>query len=73
MKLLSTYPHGDDYSISVYETGDRRYKAVIRRDDGSRIRTVDGGEHDEMPTMIYDDATEALEEARTMIDGSGMS
>jgi len=69
MKLLSTYPHGDDYSISIYETPDYRYRAVVRRMDGQMINTLDGGLYEEIPTIVYHGATQALQEARAMING----
>lgn len=69
MKLLSTYPHGDDYSISIYETPDYRYRAVIRRVDGNKIHTFDGGEYEEIRTIVYHGATQTLHEARSMIAG----
>jgi len=69
MKLLSMYPHGDDYSISIYEMPDYRYRAVIRRVDGKKILTYDGRIYEEIRTIVYHGRTETLKEARNMIDG----
>jgi hypothetical protein len=61
------------FLITIYETENGLFRALISRADAQQIKTIDGGSYADIPTNLYDAAEQATEEARRMIDGGGMS
>jgi hypothetical protein len=64
-----------EYSIEPFETEPHRWRANIRRLDGQKIKTADGRKHAFIRTggMECFSADEAVQVARRLIDGRGMS
>jgi hypothetical protein len=68
--------HYKAYVIEPFETEPGRYRALVRRIDGQKIKTFpDRQEHDSITTggMESFSADDAVHVAKKMIDGGGMS
>jgi hypothetical protein len=72
---MDTTPHYKDYVIRPFLTNDGKWKAEIRKADGSPIKILvpeDLVDSRTMPTECVT-ADEAIRLAKQLIDGGGMS
>jgi len=63
-----------DYAIEAYDTHHTGWKAKITRLDGRKIKTFpNDDECDFIETRIYEKPEDAVIEAKSLIDGGGMT
>jgi hypothetical protein len=66
--------HYKEYLIETIESEPGRWRFTIRRRDGRKIKTFDGGSYESIPSP-HESLTrdQAIEYARKVIDKGGMS
>jgi hypothetical protein len=72
LKLIATTAHAA-FNVALYLTSDNRYKVLLSRSDGKTIRTHEGDEYADIPTLVHDTKEDALRDALDMINTGGMT